>query len=1033
MKKQIIFKRFNLALVLLLVTFKVQGQQAVISSNWKMQLASKVTQAANIVSEAGFAPNKWFSATIPETALTTLVNNHVYPEPLYGENNRPQSIPDSLSRISYWYRTVFDVPTSFNEKNIWLNFDGINYAAEVWVNGKNVGEIKGAFTRGIFDITKYASPGKKAVLAVLVSPQPHPGIPNEHTIIKGTGGNGGISAIDGPTFLCSIGWDWIPGIRDRNTGIWRKVFLSATGPLKLKDPLVTSDVSVPDLKSADLNVQTTVENISDKTQTGILKGVIGNVVFQQPVKIMPHSSQLLTFSSNTFRQLHIISPKLWWPNGYGPQNLHKLQLNLILNGHISDQSTTSFGIRKIDYKVAQSENLTISVNGVPILCKGGNWGMDEAMKRIPFKRLDAEIRMHKIANYTMIRNWVGQSTNDDFYALCDKYGLMLWDEFFQPNPSDGPNPTDLKLYLANVREKIVRYRNHPSIAVWCARNEGYPPANIDSALQKMMAELETHRLYQPSSTAGRGVNSGGPYFWRKPSDYYTYNEAFKTEIGSVSIPTLQSIHGMMPQKDWEVMNDDWAEHDLTSGAQAGLDFRKMIDTRYGKVINLADFTRKSQLANYEAFRAMYEGRNAKLFAPVTGVLTWMSNPAQPSFVWQLYHYDLEPNASLFAARKGCEPVHIQLNENNGSLQVINNLSVPFLNAHAALKIFDDKSALIFSHEFNVSASPSATTTLDSVKLPSPLPGIYFVQLELKNNEGKLVSQNFYWKSNAADVDNLSALEKLPLAKLDANVQQVIKDGNCMLTVTLKNPGKTIALLAHLQLHRKNSRERVLPVFYSDNYISLVPGESRTITVEAALADLKGEQPMLLMDGWNVDVDPSNSIALNKESQVSSWPETGLPIFYGTAMSSIKINCGGSEIGSFAEDNYFVARSSTLDLGNVEVPSASTVPAQIYSTARQGYMMKYVFPMKQLAQGKTYTINFYWADAKSDAPGKRVFDVAVNDKKLIIDFDIFAQAGGKSKAILKQLTGIVPDQDGNIIIQFFRKSGDQPMINALEIY
>lgn len=887
MKKQITFNRFGFALLLLFAAFKVHGQQAIISANWKMQMASKVAQAPNIVSSAGFSPDKWFSATIPETALTTLVNNHVYPEPLYGENNRPQNIPDSLCRISYWYRTTFDVPASFKGKNTWLNFDGINYAAEVWINGQNAGEIKGAFTRGIFDITKYASPGKKAVLAVLISPQPHPGIPHEHTIIKGTGGNGGISAMDGPTFLCSIGWDWIPGIRDRNTGIWRKVFLSATGPLKLKDPLVTSDVSVPNLKSADLNVQTTVENISDKIQTGILKGIIGNVVFQQPVKIAPNSTQLLTFSSKTFRQLHIINPKLWWPNGYGPQNLHKLQLSLVLNGQVSDQNTTTFGIRKIDYKVAQSENLTISVNGVPILCKGGNWGMDEAMKRIPFKRLDAQIRMHKIANYTMIRNWVGQSTNEDFYDLCDKYGLMLWDEFFQPNPSDGPNPADINLYLANVREKIVRYRNHPSIAVWCARNEGYPPANIDSALRKMMAELETHRLYQPSSTAGRGVNSGGPYFWRKPSDYYTYNEAFKTEIGSVSIPTLQSIHGMMPEKDWEVMNDDWAEHDLTSGAQSGLDFRKMIDTRYGKVINLADFTRKSQLANYEAFRAMYEGRNAKLFAPVTGVLTWMSNPAQPSFVWQLYHYDLEPNASLFAARKGCEPVHIQLNEKNGSLQVINNLATPLKNARASLKIFNDKSALIFNHEFNVSASPSTFTTLDSVKLPSPLPGIYFVQLELKNSVGKLISQNFYWKSNAEDVDNLSGLEKLPTAKLNANVQQIIKNGKCMLTVTLKNPGKTIALLAHLQLHRKNSKERVLPVFYSDNYISLVPGESRIITVEADLADLKGDQPMLLIDGWNIDVNPSGSIALNKESQVNSWHETGLPIFYGTARSTVK--------------------------------------------------------------------------------------------------------------------------------------------------
>src|ERR1039458_8996781 len=246
--------------------------------------------------------------------------------------------------------------------------------------------------------------------------------------------------------------------------------------------------------------------------------------------------------------------------------------------------------------------------------------------------------MHQIANYTMIRNWVGQSTSEDFYEMCDKYGIMLWDEFFQPNPGDGPNPTDLNVYLANVREKILRFRNHPAIAVWCARNEGYPPKEIDTALRKLMAELEPVRLYQPSSTAGRGVNSGGPYHWRTPREFYDFGEAFKTEIGTMSVPTLESIQGMMPEKDWETINDDWAEHDFAKGAQEGNLYPGILARRYGKITNLANFVRKAQLMNYEAYRAMYEGRNAQLFHPATAIITWMSHPAQPSFVWQLYHY-----------------------------------------------------------------------------------------------------------------------------------------------------------------------------------------------------------------------------------------------------------------------------------------------------------------------------------------------------------------------------------------------------------
>src|SRR6202012_5087438 len=212
----------------------------------------------------------------------------------------------------------------------------------------------------------------------------------------------------------------------------------------------------------------------------------------------------------------IRNPRLWWPNGYGPQNLYQLHLSFEIGGVVSDQRDVSFGIRKITYLVPDSDNLTISVNGVRIFCKGGDWGMDEAMKRIPRERLEAQLKMHQLANYNFIRNWVGQSTSEDFYELCDKYCLLLWDEFFQPNPSDGPNPDDLDVYLDNVRDKILRFRNHPSIAVWCARNEGYPPKAIDDRLQSLMAELEPCRLYQARSTAGRGVYSNGPYCWRPP-------------------------------------------------------------------------------------------------------------------------------------------------------------------------------------------------------------------------------------------------------------------------------------------------------------------------------------------------------------------------------------------------------------------------------------------------------------------------------------------------------------------------------------
>jgi hypothetical protein len=824
-------------------------------SGWQLQDAARITQGGDTLSQVSFAPKDWHKATVPGTVLTTLVDDGVYPEPLYGENNRPDKIPESLSRTSYWYRLRFAVPDSFANRRVWLNFDGINYRAEVWVNGARAGEVRGAFARGKFDVTSFVIPGRAAAVAVRVFPQPHPGVPLEQTVAAGTGPNGGITAIDGPTFLCTIGWDWIPGIRDRDTGIWQKAYLSATGPVLVEDPYVVSDLPLPRTDSADLTVEATLRNATAIPQTGRLLGACGPIAFQYPVTLQPNERRVVKLTPEALPQLRLSNPPLWWPNGFGPQNLNAMTLRFETGDGVSDSTQVTFGIRKITYQVPDSENLTISVNGVRVMAKGGNWGMDEAMKRIPRARLEAQVRMHQIANYTIIRNWVGQSTSEDFYELCDKYGILLWDEFFQPNPSDGPNPEDTALYMANVREKILRFRSHPSIAIWCARNEGYSPPEIDSAAQRLMAELDPGRLYQRSSTEGRGVHSGGPYRYRFPREYYEFKEAFKTELGSVSIPTLEAVHAMMPSKDWETVNDDWAEHDLCNGAQAGARYPAVIAARFGALINLPDFVRKAQLANYEAYRAMYEGRDAKLFHPCTGVIAWMSNPAQPSFVWQLYSHDLEPNAALFATRKACEPVHIQMNENDWHVMVINNLPAPLDSARAFVSVYNLDGSLQSARELPCNAAPSLATDLGAIDWPPALSRVHFVRLRLVGAQGALLSDNFYWRALPDDPDNLQELNKLPPAVLDASVVRRDADGKCLLDVTLNNRSRNVALMAHLQLRRRSADERVLPVYYSDNYVSILPGESKTISVEAALADLKGDVPRVVLDGWNTSVSP----------------------------------------------------------------------------------------------------------------------------------------------------------------------------------
>ncbi len=1020
-----------------------------VSSGWQMQDATKVTAKGDEISQNTFSPSGWYAATVPGTVLTTLVNNKVYPEPLYGENNRPDKTPESLCRTDWWYRTTFTVPAAYAGKTVWLNFDGINYAADVWVNGQNVGPIKGAFIRGIFDITALVTPGKTAVLAVRISPQPNPGDPHEHNLVNGMAKNGGITATDGPTFLCTIGWDWIPGIRDRDTGIWRKVFLSASGPVLIQEPLVTTDLPLPNLDSADIKIQATLKNITDQPQKGVFKGTFGDVPFQKEVDVPAHGTQVVSLDPTSDPELHLKDPKLWWPNGYGPQNLYPVHLSFEIGGAVSDATGFSTGIRKITYTVPGTDNLTLSVNGVPVICKGGDWGMDEAMKRIPRERLEAQIRMHQIANYTIIRNWVGQSTNEDFYELCDKYGIMLWDEFFQPNPGDGPNPPDLDTYMANAREKIVRFRNHPSIAVWCGRNEGPPPPNINDALQKLMAELEPTRHYQPSSTSGHGVHSGGPYHWRPPEDFYSVDAPFKTEIGSVSVPTLEAVQAMMPQKDWETIDDDWVEHDLGRGAGGGDTYPGDLRVRYGKLLNLADFVRKAQLANYEAFRAMYEGRFVKLFQPTTGVITWMSNPAQPSFVWQLYSWDLEPNSSLYATRKACEPVHIMLNEKEGTLVVINNHATPLSGATASVTIYNqDGTVAAPQQDKKVNAPASAATDLGPIDVPASASKIYFVKLQLKDADGQVLSDNFYWRCAAGHEDDLTDLQSLPVVKLDATVKRHDADGKCLLDVTLHNPTSNIALMTHLQLRRKSSGDRVLPVFYTDNYLSLVPGESKTVTIEAATADLHGDKPLVVLDGWNIDVAPTSTadcdIDLNKNAQVATWPVTNIKIkWFNAPIDQIKIQCGKGQKSGFAGDIGFdggVAKGLRKDdpATDVDISAVPSAPRELYMGERIGDTI-YTLPMKPSTAG--YRVRLYFAETdfpakgdgpKPDATGKRVFNVDINDQSVLTNFDIYVEAGGSGKAVVKEFSGITPDKDGNITIHFRPGTVGQPKINGIEV-
>jgi Exo-beta-D-glucosaminidase Ig-fold domain/Glycosyl hydrolases family 2/Glycosyl hydrolases family 2, sugar binding domain/Glycosyl hydrolases family 2, TIM barrel domain len=908
----------------------LRANELVFNAGWEMIEAPKL-KAANgaALSGPGIDTTEWYDATVPGTALTTLVDQGIYPDPYFGLNNL--LIPESLNKQDYWYRTEFTVPKNFTGRELTLQFDGINYYAEVWFNGEYLGHITGAFIRGNFDVTKLVKPGGKNVLAVMIAPPPDPGIPSEQSVKFGAGDNGGKLCVDSPTFVCTEGWDWIPGIRDRDAGIWQDVILRASGPVMIGDPQVITKLPLPDISRADVTVQTELRNVSDSIQQGILKGAFEGVSFEQPVTLQAGETKMVSFAPKDFPQLTVQHPRLWWPNGYGKPELYHLQLDFVTGDKKeSDEKELHFGIRELSYEfgarlpdekvrrfeftptVARDSNqpvidnrrdsmlwgtenakrreeitgqkqsdkpfwwgqgqnttvavwpdeinspalkpatdtnmgpiLVLKVNGRRIECLGGDWGMDDAMKNISPERLEPCIRMEHDAHLNTIRNWAGQSTSEAFFDLCDKYGILVWNEFWMNTEGNNYRPVNHALFIRNVEDTIKCFRNHPSIALWCAGNEDVPPEDINEPIDKSVRELDGTRYYQPNSRLVN-MNNSGPW-GNLPLDKYfnDLNHGFTTELGASSIPSAEVIRTMMPKEDLWPPDDVWAYHDLNSKGACSLSSTfDRIASRYGKPENLDDLCRKAQMLNYETYRAIYEGFNSRLWNDCSGVLVWMSHASWPSLVWQFYSWDYDPNASLFGAMKGAEPVHIQMNLPDCKIAVINHGAKLLADVKVECVLYDLSGHIEQTRATILTADADACT--DAFTLDFPASGAHFVKLELRDKRGKLLSENFYW--HARDESQLQKLNSLPQVALKGKCRVSHSKKGLVVEGKITNPGKTPALAVRLTLRDAKTGQRVLPVYYDDNYFSLLPGESREFRIESSSPPVS---PEIGLTGWNI--------------------------------------------------------------------------------------------------------------------------------------------------------------------------------------
>ncbi|MFI5730859.1 discoidin domain-containing protein [Kribbella sp. NPDC051587] len=469
--------------------------------------------------------------------------------------------------------------------------------------------------------------------------------------------------------------------------------------------------------------------------------------------------------------------------------------------------------------------LKISVNGVRIFCRGGNWGWDELLRRMPEEKMRAVIGMHRDMNFTMIRNWIGSSTREEFYQACDENGILVWNDFWEA----GPFTDNLPGYVEIARDTIVRYRTHPCIVIWCGANEQHPPAAIDAGIAAAVREEDDEILYLPDSAAGF-VSGHGPYYWVDPAKYFdantydTFNFGFHTEIGMPTIPVVESMQNLVGEDDagWPI-GTPWYHHDWsTHGNQHPETYLGAIDERLGSSSGLEEFTRKAQFVNYENMRAMFEAWNANLWTDASALLLWMSHPAWHSTVWQTYDYDMDVNGSYYGARKGCEAIHVQANQTDWTTVVLNHTIKP-LAATVTAELYDLNGVRLGAQNQSITVAASNKSEGFKVAFGADLPALHLLRLKLTDAAGKVLSENTYWRyRKPTDVQRLNTLPKV---KLDVRTTA----GRGKLTATIRNTGKSVAALTRLSL-RDRAGNRVLPAVYSDNYFWLLPGESRTITV-----------------------------------------------------------------------------------------------------------------------------------------------------------------------------------------------------------
>ena len=865
------------------------NQRLALREGWSLQTSAKVTSAGEAISSTGFSTRDWIATEVPTTVVGAQVKNGLLPDPFFGTNLRQfpglsypiganfSNLPmptDSPYTVSWWYRKEFTLPREYAGKTVWLGFDGINYRANIFLNGKQIAdshEVAGGWRTYEFNVTAAAKEGAN-VLAVQVW------APTENNL-----------AI---TFV-----DWNPSPPDKNMGLFRDVYLKSSGPVAVRYPAVISIVDSPANDAAHLTVTALVKNATAQAVKGTLKGRAANVAFEQSVELAAGESRDVVFSPDRFSQLNLNHPSLWWPAQMGTPNLHDLELTFEVDGKISDSAHTRFGIREITSEVTEQApgrfKRLYKVNGKNILIRGAGWTPD-MMLRENKQRLEDEFRYVKDMGLNTVR-LEGKLEPDEFFDISDQAGILVmagwcccdfWEHWGNWKEDDFP------IAKESLRNQIYRIRSHPSLVAWLNGSDNPPPLDVEEMYLKVEKDLMWPNPIVSSATAKTASVTGesggkmsGPYEYVAPS-YWTadvhrsadeqkcnqggcggaYGFNTETSMGP-AVPTIESVRRMVGKDHVWPMDDTWNFH-AGGGAFKNLQvFTDAQNARYGKSSSAEDFTFKSQMMTYEGVRAMFEAYSRNKYES-TGVIQWMLNNAWPSMIWHLYDYYLQPGGGYFGAKKATQALNPVYGYDDNAIWLVSSQYQDVKGLKLTARLFNQDAGEKFSKVVTMDAAADSTTKILDLPKVEGLSPAYFLDLRVTDAGGKLVGSNFYWLSTrpetldwakstwymtpTASYADYTSLAQMPKVKLNVSNHTESKGAESVTRVMLENPSKNLAFFVRLKVSKGKGGEEVLPVVWEDNYVSLLPGEKRAVSATYRVSDLGGTKPELEVSGWNVD-------------------------------------------------------------------------------------------------------------------------------------------------------------------------------------